>query len=54
MARSCVLDEQKRQASEGANYPEILALIYRSFAFASEETAQVNGRQDADVARRLR
>jgi hypothetical protein len=54
MARSCVLDEQNRQAREGVDDPENLALIYRSFAFASEETAQVNGRQDADVARRLR
>jgi hypothetical protein len=54
LARSCVLDEQKRQAREGVDDPENLALIYRSVACASEEMAQVNGRQDADVARRLR
>jgi hypothetical protein len=54
MARSSVLDEQKRQAREGVDDPENLAMIYSSFAFASEQIAQVNGQEDADVARRLR
>jgi hypothetical protein len=53
MALTCVLDEQKRQARDKVRDPETMAKLYRSFAFSSEQIAQVLGRQDADAAREI-
>jgi hypothetical protein len=53
MALTCVLDEQKRQARDKVHDPKTMAKLYRSFAFSSEQTARVFGRQDAEAAREL-
>jgi hypothetical protein len=53
MALTCVLDEQKRQARDKVRDPETISKLYRSFAFSSEQIAQVLGRQDAEAAREI-
>jgi hypothetical protein len=53
IALTCVLDEQKRQARDKVCDPETMAKRYRSFAFSSEQIAQVLGRQDAEAAREI-
>jgi hypothetical protein len=53
MARSCVLDEQKRQARHqhgNGSDPETIARMYRSFAFAATQIAQKIGLDDALAA----
>jgi hypothetical protein len=53
LALTCVLDEQMRQDRDKVHDPETMAKRYRSFAFSSEQIAQVLGRQDAEAAREI-
>jgi hypothetical protein len=53
MALTCVLDEQNRQDRDKVHDPETMAKLYQSFAFSSEQIAQVLGRQDAEAAREI-